>query len=103
MVEEDARLTRNLLSGATQAGKIHHDVAAIDVRGNVDGIAATLIADSRNVDGGAAMTADDVLAVLPIAFRATDAASIESGAVAVGFLDDHETQSLVGDVHGEQM
>ena len=102
-MEEDAQLTRNLLSGATQAGKIHHNVAAIDARRDSDGIAATLIADGRNINGGAAMTADDVLAVLTIAFRTTDAASIESGAVAVGFLDDHEAQSLVGDVHGEEM
>ena len=31
MVKEDAQLLRNLLSGATQAGKIHHNVTAIDV------------------------------------------------------------------------
>src|SRR3984893_5750842 len=101
--ESDPQLTRNLLSGATQAGKIHHNVAAIDVRGNADGIAATLIADGRNVDGGAAMAADDILAVLSIAFRTTDAASIESCAVSVGLLDDHETQRLVRDVYGEKM
>ena len=102
-MEEDAQLTRNLLRGMTQAGKIHHNVAAIDVRCDADGIAATLIADGRNINRGAAMTADNVLAVLAIAFRATDAASIESGAVAVGFLDDHEAQRLVLDVHGKQM
>src|ERR1700681_5034295 len=49
------------------------------------------------------MTADNVLAVLSVAFRATDTASIESCAISVGFLDDHETQRLVGDVHGEEM
>ena|ERR1700688_1236938 len=101
MLEEDARLTRNLLSGATEAGKIHHDVAAIDARCDSNGIAAALISDTRNVDGRAAMTADDVLAVLAITFGATDAARIESGAVAVGLLDDHETQRLVGDIYGE--
>ena len=103
MVEENAQLTRNLLSGATEAGKFHHDVAAIDARRDSDGIAATLIANSRNIDGGAAMTADHILAVLAVAFRATDAASIESRAVAVRFLDDHETQILIGDVHSEQV
>jgi len=102
-MEEDAQLTRNLLRGMTQAGKIHHNVAAIDVRCDADGIAATLIADGRNINGGAAMTADNVLAVLAIAFGATDAARIESGAVAVGFLDDHEAERLTGDVYGEQM
>src|SRR3984893_5266976 len=101
--ESDPQLTRNLLSCATQAGKIHHNVAAINVRGNADGIAATLIADGRNVDGGAAMTADDILAVLSIAFRATDATSIESCAISVGLLDDHESQRLVRDVYGEKM
>ena len=100
---EVPQLTRNLLSGTTQAGKIHHNVTAINVRGNVDGIAATLIADGRNVDRGAAMTADDIPAVLPIAFRATDTTSVQSCAISVGFLDDHKTQSLVRDVHGEQM
>src|ERR1700730_8023531 len=103
MVVEDAELTRNLLSGTTQAGKIHHDVAAIDVRCDTDGIAATLIADRRNINRGATMTTDDILAVLAIAFRATDAASIKSGAVAIRFLDDHKTQRLIGDVHGEEM
>jgi len=102
-MEEDAQLTRNLLSGMTEAGKIHHNVAAVDARRDADGIAATLIADGRNINGGAAMTADDVLAVLAVAFRATDTTSIESGAVAVGFLDDHETQHLIGDIYGEQM
>ena len=92
MLEEDARLTRNLLSGVAQAGEIHHDVAAIDAGGDTDRIAAALISDTRNVDGRAAMTANDVLAVLTIAFGATDAARIESGAVTIGFLDDHETQ-----------
>ena len=101
MLEEDARLTRNLLSGATKTGEIHHDVTAVDVRRDTDGIAAALISDTRNVDGRAAMTADDILAVLPITFGATDAARIESGAVAIGLLDDHEAQSLVGDVYGE--
>src|ERR1700686_1831167 len=103
MVEEDAQLARNLLSSMTQAGKIHHNVAAVDVRRHSDGIAATLIADGRDINGGAAVTANDVLAVLAIAFRAADAASIESGAVAVGLLDDHEAQSLLGDVHSEQV
>ena len=103
MVEEDAQLTRNLLSGATEAGKFHHNVAAIDARRDSDGIAATLIANSRNINGGAAMTADHILAVLAVAFRATDTASIEGGAVAIGLFDDHKTQRLIGDVHGEQM
>src|ERR1700730_5925882 len=94
---------RNLLSGATQTGKVHHNVASVDVRCDADGIAATLIADRRNINGGAAMTADHILAVLPIAFRATDAASIESCAIAIGLFDDHKTQRLVGDVYGEQM
>ena len=89
------------MSGATKAGKIHDDVAAIDVRRDTDGIATTLIANGGNIDGGATMTADDVLPVLAITFGATDAASIESGAVAVGFLDDHEAQRLVTNVHGE--
>jgi hypothetical protein len=101
MLEEDAQLTRNLLSGVTQTGKIHHNVAAIDAGCDTDGIAAALISDTRNVDGRAAMAADYVLAVLAITFGATDAARIESGAVAIGFLDDHETQRLVGDIHGE--
>ena len=104
MVEERFwQLTRNLLSGATEAGQIHHDVAAIDVRCDADGIAATLITDRGNINGGAAMTADDVLAILTVAFRTTDAASIESGAIAVRFLDDHKTQRLIGDVYGEEM
>ena len=101
MLEEDARLTRNLLSGATKTGEIHHDVTAVDVRRDTDGIAAALIADTRNVDGRAAMTADDILAVLAITFGATDTASVESYAIAIGLLDDHEAQSLVGDVYGE--
>ena len=101
MVEEDAQLARDLLSGPPETGKIHHDVAAIDVGCDTDGIAAALISDTRNVDGRAAMTADNVLAVLAITFGATNAARIESGAVAIGFLDDHETQRLIGDVHGE--
>ena|ERR1700675_3032800 len=101
MLEEDAQLTRNLLSGVTQTGKIHHNVAAIDAGCDTDGIAAPLISDTRNVDGRAAMAADYVLAVLTITLGATDAARIESGAVAIGFLDDHETQRLVGDIHGE--
>ena len=101
MVKEDAQLARNLLSGMAQAGKIHHDVAAIDARCDSNGIAAALIADRRDINRGAAMTADDILAVLAIAFGAADAASIESSAVAIGFLDDHEAQSLVGDVYGE--
>src|ERR1700686_629254 len=102
-VGRDARLTRNLLSGAAKTGEIHHNVAAIDARRDSNGIAATLIADRGDIDGGATMTADYVLAVLAIAFRATDAASIESGTVAIGFLDEHETQILIGDVDGEQM
>ena len=101
MLEEDAPLTRNLLSGAAQAGKIHHDVAAVDAGCDTDGIAAALISDTRDVDGRAAMAADYVLAVLAITFSATDAARIESGAVAIGFLDDHKTQRLVGDIQGE--
>src|ERR1700692_246927 len=101
MLEEDARLTRNLLSGATEAGKIHHDVAAIDARCDSNRIAATLVADTRNVDGRAAMPRDCVLAVLAIPFGPADEASVERGAVAIGFLDDHETQRLVGDIHGE--
>src|ERR1700722_20370123 len=101
MLEEDARLTRNLLSGATKTGEIHHDVTAVDVRRDTDGIAAALVADTRNVDGRAAMTADDILAVLAITFGATDTASVESCAIAIGLLDDHEAQSLVGDVYGE--
>ena len=101
MLEEDARLTRNLLSGVAQAGEIHHDIAAIDAGCDADGIAAALISDTRNVDGRAAMTADDILAVLAITFGATDTASVESCAIAIGLLDDHEAQSLVGDVYGE--
>ena len=100
-MEEDAQLTWNLLSGVTQGGKIHHNVAAIDAGCDSNGIAAALIADRRDINRGAAMTADDILAVLAIAFGAADAASIESSAVAIGFLDDHEAQSLVGDVYGE--
>src|ERR1700722_2533909 len=100
-VGEHARLARNLLSGTPETGEIHHDVAAIDAGCDTDGIAAALVSDTRNVDGRAAMAADDVLAVLPIAFGATDAARIESCAVAIGFLDDHEAQGLIGNIHGE--
>jgi hypothetical protein len=62
-----------------------------------------LIADGWSVNGGPAMTANDVLAILAIAFGATDAASVEGGAVAVGFLNNYERQSLIADVGSEEM
>src|SRR5215831_8415484 len=71
---------------------------------HADGVATSGLADGWNIDGGAAMAADHVLAILAIAFGAADAASIERRAPAIGLFDDHEADGLAcADIGREKM
>src|SRR2546430_14933824 len=56
----------------------------------IRGVATPLIANRRNVNGRSTMPANDVLSILPVAFRATDAAGIQRHSPSVGLLNDHE-------------
>src|SRR5260370_25606455 len=73
------------------------------MRGHADGIASALIADRRNIDRRGAVAADDVLAVLPVTFRAADTARIQRRAPAAWLLDDHETQRLTASIYSKKI
>src|SRR5207237_3728157 len=94
---------RNVRRSVGQRRNINHRVSAIQVRGHADGVATPLIANRRNVNGRSTMPATDVLSILPVAFRATDAAGIQRHSPSVGLLNDHESQRLPTRIYGEQM
>lgn len=89
----------DLSEGVGDGGNVDDDIGAFDLERETDGIAATGFADRGNVNGGGAVAADDVLAVLAIAFRAADAASIERDAPALRLLDDKEAKILRTGIH----
>src|SRR5579884_275093 len=102
-VANDERSLGDLGPALFEGGKLNGDVGWVGVEGNANGIAAALLANGGNVDRGGAVAADDVLAVLAVAFGATDAAGVESNAPAVGLLDDQEAERLASRLGGEEM
>src|SRR5271157_5411854 len=87
-------LLRNLLGGFCEGRNVNDDGVAIHMRCKSDGVAPALLSNRRNVDGGGAMAADDVLPFLAVAIGAADEAGIEGGTVAAGLLDHHEADGL---------
>src|ERR1700687_3518664 len=67
-------LVRNSAPGFGERRDINHQRAIFRSRGNADRIAPTRFSDRWNVDGGSAVAADYVRAVLAVAGRAADQA-----------------------------
>src|SRR5271163_3895133 len=70
---------------------------------HADRITSASFADRRDVNSAATVPTDYILAILAIAFRAADAASVERGAPTSRLLDDHESQRLPADIGGKQV
>jgi len=93
VVELSGNITWHLGEGSSYGGNVYDDVGSFDLKRKPDRIAAASFSDGGNVNGGRAMAAYDVLAVLAIAFRAADAASVERNAPALRLFDDEERKS----------
>src|SRR5882672_8224534 len=98
-----ARSFRDLGERVSDGGDIDDDVGAFDSERETDGIAAAGFADGGNVNGGAAVAANDVLAVLAITFGATDTASVERNAPALRLLDNDKAKVLRSGIYRKNM
>src|SRR5258707_8766678 len=70
---------------------------------DADRVAAACFANGGDVNCGAAMAANHILAVLAVAFRAANAAGIQRDAPALRLLDDQEKEKLIGGVIRKKM
>src|SRR5882724_8166463 len=89
--------------GFCNCAEVDDEIGAVHAKWNANGIAAARLADCRNVNGGAAVAADDVLPILPVAFRATDAAGVERHAPALRLLDDQKAKRLISRLHRKKV
>src|SRR5258708_4403168 len=96
-------LLRHLFFRLRQCAHIHYQIAALNARGHTDRIAPANFANRRHIYCRPTVAANDILPILAIAFRAANAASIQSRSVSVRLLDDHEAQRLATHVNRKQM
>src|SRR5579863_907964 len=86
-----------------QIWESHDDCDAIRARLHAHGVAATYIANRRDVDCRVAVAANDVLAVLAVAHPATNLAGIERDAPARWFVNHKKTDRFTTRLGGEEM
>src|SRR5882724_1544797 len=82
---------------------VDDEIGAVHAKGNANGIAAARFTDRGNVYSGAAVAADNILPILPVAFRATDATGVERHAPALLYFDDEKAKRLISRFHCKQV
>src|SRR5258705_12437501 len=68
--------------GFGDGGDIHHDVGAVYTERDADRVATARFADGGDINCGAAVAANHILAVLAVGFRATNPAPTQRHAPA---------------------
>src|SRR5271165_748812 len=96
-----AGIAEDFLAG-DELGGGDHQLAAFHLGRDRDGIAATVDADAGNEDGGSAILADHVGALLIVALVAANLASVKGGHQRlIGAADDDEAHMHAGLVDGK--